>query len=96
MSLKANSEESQYNNQKADPAAPTSSQESLCEHFELLTESILSHIHSLIGQRDNSVRHSAAKWVRLAKGSLFPLDRQPARSVGRDCKVACASNSDCR
>lgn len=45
MMTEANAEEAQYNKQKADPGAPTYSQDFLREHPEILTESNLSHVH---------------------------------------------------
>lgn len=46
MITDANVEEAHYNQERADPAAPSYSQNSLREHPAILTESVLWHFHS--------------------------------------------------
>jgi Flp pilus assembly protein TadD len=46
MMTEASAEEAQYNKQKADPGAPTYSQDFLREHPQIVRESVLSHVHS--------------------------------------------------
>jgi tetratricopeptide (TPR) repeat protein len=46
MMTEASAEEAQYNKQKADPGAPTYSQDFLREHPQIVRESVLSHVHT--------------------------------------------------
>jgi hypothetical protein len=46
MTAQANEEEADYGKEKSDPAAPSYSPDYLREHPEILTESVLWHVHT--------------------------------------------------